>query len=69
MEREAELQIVRRAYARQILAAFNVANPGRVVAYEFDAELAERARANLAPLANVEVVHGTRSPHPSMRWI
>jgi protein-L-isoaspartate(D-aspartate) O-methyltransferase len=33
MDRETELQIVRRAYARQILAAFNVVNPAVEAAY------------------------------------
>jgi protein-L-isoaspartate(D-aspartate) O-methyltransferase len=44
-------------YYTAILAHI-VGATGRVVAYEIDAELAARARANLAPLAHVEVIHG-----------
>lgn len=44
-------------YYTAILAHI-VGPAGRVIAYEFDAELAARARENLAPLANVEVIHG-----------
>jgi protein-L-isoaspartate(D-aspartate) O-methyltransferase len=40
------------------IMAHIVGPTGHVTAFEFDAELAARARANLAPLANVEVVHG-----------
>ena len=42
-------------YYSAILAAL-VGSNGRVVAYEIEADLAERARQNLAHLANVEVV-------------
>jgi protein-L-isoaspartate(D-aspartate) O-methyltransferase len=44
-------------YYTAILAHL-VGPTGRVVGYEFEAELAERARTNLAPLAKVEVIHG-----------
>jgi protein-L-isoaspartate(D-aspartate) O-methyltransferase len=40
------------------ILAHMVGPEGRVVAYEFDPELAARARENLAPLANVELVQG-----------
>jgi protein-L-isoaspartate(D-aspartate) O-methyltransferase len=45
------------------LLAEIVGSGGRVTAVEYDAELAARARANLAPWANVEVVAGDGRTH------
>lgn len=40
------------------IMAHIVGPTGHVTAFEIDADLAERARATLAPLANVTVIHG-----------